>query len=983
MQTSVRQPDGGTASFSPLDSFQGLTISDIRFRGATDSDSLRPLLALNVGEPLEKHKLQRSIQALYATGRFATIQVEADRQEAGRLALVFVAEENYFIGSLTLEGAPERSPSASQLINASKLELGELYTREKVERGIERMRRVLEDYGFYRAAVRTSYLRHPDVRLVDVHFVVALGERARVGQVKVVGNPGFSEQKVRDIADLDPGDEVKPERVSRALRKLRDKYEDQDRLVASISVIEQTYQPDSNTVDYTFRIQRGPTVDVHIEGASLSKGRRKRYVPIYQEHAVDEALLSEGRRNMRDYFQTQGYFNVQVDYRLEREQENGDEHLHVIYRVEKGERSKLAKIEIRGNQYFRERDLRERMRIQEAGILLSHGRFSQSMLENDAEAIRNLYRSNGFRQVKVSTSVEEAYEGKQGQLRAVLTIDQGSQTRVGQLDIQGNDRISADTIREQVTSRPGQPFSETNVASDREAVLNFYFAQGFPEASFQARASQVSQDPPLMNVTYTIHEGPQVFVDRVLLSGLDHTRPYVVRREFQVEPGDPLNQNQMTETQRRLYDMGIFNEVNIAVQNPQGQAPEKNVVVQVEEAKRYTFDYGVGFEVQTGGGFDSTTPQGKTDTSIRFSFDVTRLNFLGRDHTVAFKSRVSDIQQRVLLSYEAPRWFGSERLKLNFTTFYDNTRDVRTFSSRRLEGSVQLEHQLSRLETLLYRFSYRRVEVDESTLSIDPNLIPLLSRPVRVGMPSISYIRDRRDDVISPTKGNYTTVDAGIAAGAFGSEADFMRFAVQNSTYYAFGRPRWILARSTRIGIAEPVNLGGCDPAIRELANSACIPLPERFFAGGASSHRGFAINQAGPRDAETGFPLGGGALFLNNIELRTPPLVLPFIEDNLSFAIFHDMGNVFEDTGDMIKAFTRLSQQPSLPCEDPASTDKCSFSFMAHAVGVGLRYRTPIGPVRVDFGYNLNPPTFPVREENRVETLRRFNFYFSIGPTF
>ena len=381
--------------------------------------------------------------------------------------------------------------------------------------------------------------------------------------------------------------------------------------------------------------------------------------------------------------------------------------------------------------------------------------------------------------------------------------------------------------------------------------------------------------------------------------------------------------------------------------------------------------------------------------SPRVSFDVTRLNFRGRDHTLLFKSHLGRLSRRALVSYDAPRWFDKENLRLTFTFFGDNSRDVRTFASSRLEGSVQAEQVMSKVTTLLYRFQYRRVNVDERTLVISPELVPLLSKPVRVGMPSFTYIRDRRDDPIDTRKGNYTTFDTGVAAGIFGSAADFGRFLVQNSTYQPVKR-RFVLARSTRIGVQEPFGSG----------QSAIIPLPERFFAGGSQSHRGFALNQAGPRDLFTGFPLGGNAVFVNQIELRMPTIPLPWVGENMNFVLFHDSGNVFETGQDMVKSLLRWYQPRREACKSEATRLQCDFNYMSQAVGLGARYKTPVGPIRVDVSYNLNPAAFPffVQCPSVVPTgsnagpcgtlppnslifqsgtLRLFNFFFSIGQTF
>jgi outer membrane protein assembly factor BamA len=293
-----------------------------------------------------------------------------------------------------------------------------------------------------------------------------------------------------------------------------------------------------------------------------------------------------------------------------------------------------------------------------------------------------------------------------------------------------------------------------------------------------------------------------------------------------------------------------------------------------------------------------------------------------------------------------------------------------------MEGSTQLEQIVSKATSLLYRFTYRRVRA--SDLAISPALVPLFSQPVRVGMPSLTYIRDRRDDPIDTHNGNYNTFDTGVASGIFGSEAAFGRFLGQNTTYHPFHHRRWVFARNLRVGVAEP------------FGNTAALPLPERFFAGGGNSLRGFAINQAGPRDLTTGQPLGGNAMVVNSFELRTPTVALPWIGNNMGFVIFHDAGNVFATTHDMANSLLHWSQPHPELCRQASTGKQCDFNYISHAVGGGIRYRTPIGPVRLDFGYNFNPPTFPVYPDAsnnfapfHSEQLRHFNFIFSVGQTF
>src|SRR6202162_4746123 len=284
----------------------------------------------------------------------------------------------------------------------------------------------------------------------------------------------------------------------------------------------------------------------------------------------------------------------------------------------------------------------------------------------------------------------------------------------------------------------------------------------------------------------------------------------------------------------------------------------------------------------------------------------------------------------------------------------------------------------------------------------------MLSLPARVGGPGFTFIHDKRDNPLESTKGNYLTLDGFASATYFGSEADFGRTLGQYSTYYAFGRKgraghQFVFARSTSIGLQQPfggtrvVPPGAC-PVNPNTAETVCqgitlIQLPEQLFAGRGNSHRGFGLKQAGPRDPSSGFPVGGTALFVNNLELRFPQTSLPYLGEGFGFAIFHDMGNVFTAPHDMLKGLLRWHQPNPAECL-PGGTENVQcftqfnnsgYDYTSQAVGVGLRYKTPIGPLRFDFGYNLNPtryfqgvfdPTTGVLLGYETQRLRHFNLF-------
>ncbi len=1017
------KPQARPATNGPAtNGYEGKIVQAIQLPGVAEQDRahMLELLPQKTGDRLDREKVRDSIRALYATGRFADIQAEV-APWGDLVALSFTTSPNFFLGAINVEGAPAR-PTQNQIVNASKLQLGERYTQEKLDRALENIRQLMQEGGYYKARVTAESVSAAATQQVDVLFHITPGQPAHVGEVKVTGTSAMASGDVQKIAHLTHGDRISAARVSGSLQRLRKRFQKQNRALAQVSIAEQSYRGDSNAVDFTFQIDPGPVVVIYARGYKIGRGALKREVPVYEENAVDDDLLNEGQRNLLNYLQTRGYFDATVEI----EKVSDAKTLQVIYKIDPGPRHRLSLVEITGNKDFLDTaQLRSYLEIQPATRFDSHGRFSETLLKNDVTTLESLYRSSGFRQVKIQTKVDDDYRGVANRLAVHIQIEEGVRTRIGELNVLGAEKVAASALPE-LSAQPGQPYSEQDLANDRERILTYYYDHGFPNAALEITTKPSDRDSTLEDVNYTIQEGERFTVNRVMVAGTEHTRGYVVQRELEVKEKEPLSQQDLLNTQTRLYDLGIFSEVDTAVQNPEGTDPQKNVLVQVQEAKRYTFTYGVGLEFETGQPAGTTSPQGTTGVSPRVEFDVTRLNFGGRDQTLTFQSHVGYLQQRGLVSYAIPKLFDNNKLKLIYTIFFDNSLDVATFTSERLEGKIDLRQQFGNAgvepgsragpNSLTYRMDFRLIKADHFASGFSAGEIAILSLPARVGGPGFTFIHDKRDNPLESTKGNYFTLDAFAASSYFGSRSEtskgyiatnFGRALAQHSTYYVLGKGKpghqFVLARSTTIGIEQPFQgtkvlaPGSCplnsagEPTCTDIAT---IPLPEQFFAGGGNSHRGFGLNQAGPRDPNSGFPVGGSAQFVNSFELRLPPLTLPVLGEGFGFAIFHDMGNVFTAQHDMIKGLGRWHQQNPAQCVTGSTTDaQCvtnfdnsGYDYTSHAVGLGVRYKTPIGPLRFDFGYNLNPTRYFQLDATNGATRQRlgpFNVFFSIGQPF
>src|SRR5882724_2259372 len=396
----------------------------------------------------------------------------------------------------------------------------------------------------------------------------------------------------------------------------------------------------------------------------------------------------EGSRDLAAFFQTQGYFDVRVNYSLAQPL-NGDE--LIDYEVDKGPRHKLVRLEIEGNKYFDDDTLRERMAVIPASLIrYRHGRYSRQYLERDLNAIRDVYRANGFRDVEVTSKEVDDYEGKVGHIAIFVEVKEGAQWFVSKLDLDGVPAEDREHLRAILHSTEGQPFSDSNIGSDRDTILDYYFNNGYPAAKFEFNSAPAAE-ANRVQLKFMVTTGDRVYVRDVLVNGLERTKSDLVRTRISLQPGDPLSQNQINGSQRRLYDLGIFAKVNTAVQNPDGVEPNRYVLYSLEEAGRYLTSVGIGAEIgRIGGGATSLdSPAGTTGFSPRISLGVSRLNFLGLGHTVSLQTRFSTLEQRALANYLAPQFLGSQKLNLQFSALFDISHDIRTFSSRREEGSVQ------------------------------------------------------------------------------------------------------------------------------------------------------------------------------------------------------------------------------------------------------------------------------------------------------
>ncbi len=825
------------------------------------------------------------------------------------------------------------------------------------------------DAGYPQAQITaTPQVRHqPDETTLVVH--VESGPRIVLREVKIDGNaPGsLADARARlGFAAGQPYD--RPHIVARLaeyVRELRGRgyYEAvADQSLGNMSA-------DKRTADLLVTIDGGPHVTIVFEGDPVPGHVRDDLVPIAREGAVDEDLLEDSSRRIAGWFQSQGYRNAAVTHT--RTAKNGE--LAIVFRVVRGPAYTVGPVTFSGNHSVATADLQLAMHMR-AGEP-----FVQARLDGDINAIMDRYRRLGFATAKIEATLSSASTSPPLATSVNLQIDEGPRTLVGQIAITGNHALTSEQLHTALGSKAGQPFYLPQLAIDRDSLLLTYLNRGYRTADVIVTQA-FNDDRTRVDISFGIREGPQVFVDHVLIVGNEKTGADTIRHEVVLKSGDPLSFDAISESQRKVSSLGLFRRVRIT-ELDHGDDTRRDLVVAVEEAPATSVGYGGGVEagrrlVRTSA---DEAPSERFEFAPRGFFEIGRRNLWGRNRSINLFTRLSlrlrsdpvlthdgvepatDFNEyRVLATYRQPHLFANADF---VATGYAEQGARTSFDFNRRGARAELVRRLRPKLSLSARYSLERTEVfNESFSSEDQLLIDRLFPQVRLSTVSSSLIHDTRDDPVFPTKGELVGIDGELAARALGSEVGFIKSFMQGFLYRRLpGRRGIVLATGARLGLAtgfvrdvprldatgQPITGSNGEPLTDTLDS---LPASERFFSGGDTTVRGFSQDQLGTPETldANGVPLGGNAVVVLNAELRIP--------------VWHDIGAVtFVDAGNVF-----------------AKVNDFALGDIRGALGVGLRYRSPIGPLRFDIGFKLDRQRLPNGQLERPNA-----FFISLGQAF
>ena len=618
-------------------------------------------------------------------------------------------------------------------------------------------------------------------------------------------------------------------------------------------------------------------------------------------------------------------------------------------------------MEVTGNQSVSIDELRPLLKMSQGDV------FVASKLGAIAGAISQTYRTRGFTSVQVDSATNEVGEGL---VKPVIVIKEGPRVLLGAVTLTGNEAIPSDRLMPLLTLKVGTPYYGPLVARDRDALLLLYRNEGYASADVTVPpvVPVPTPDGARADVVFTIVEGPQTIVEHIFITGNLRTRPAIIQRELQLQPGEPLGLEAMTESRRRLSALGLFRRIQIS-QISHGDPSLRDVVVTVEEAPQTIIGYGGGLEVDRRlrlSGTD-TTASDVYEYAPRGFFEIGRRNLGGRDRSANLYTRLSlrpnsDQAKRNLFGFSEYRIVGTYREPRALRSYGDLTataaveQGVRTgFNFSRKGFNAELTHRLAPTIRGSARYSLTSTHIfdlNESELPTDVLTVDRVFPQVRLSSFYGSLARDTRDDVLEPQQGTLVSADATLAGRTIGSEVGFAKTFLQGFVYRNLGKPHLVFAGGARLGVAnaflrvvQGVDANG-NPTTTDVRD---LPASERFFAGGDTTIRGFSLDSVGVPATITpkGFPKGGDAEIVLNAELRAP------VHGPVGVVLFADGGNVFARAADL------------------------SLAELRGSLGFGVRYRSPIGPIRVDIGFKLDRRTIGGKLEPR------YALHFSIGQAF
>lgn len=637
---------------------------------------------------------------------------------------------------------------------------------------------------------------------------------------------------------------------------------------------------------------------------------------------LDYPILTDDVEAIKKMYEKKGFTQADVEYKADVDPQSNK--AKVDFKIVSGKRQSIKNIYVEGNVSFTDARILKLIKTKRAWFF-NPGVLKDEVLKEDMERVKTFYHKAGFIDVVADFETKSDPMGKY--IYITIKIEEGKKYLVGSLAIRGNKDISeGDIISKIKICTPGKIFSRESLKEDISKVQEVYFDRGYILAQFDSTTS-LNPDTGRIDIVVNIVENQVVYVDKIKIRGNVKTKDVVIRRELRIKPGDRFDGDKLRRSKERLQNLGYFEEISYDTEDT-ASTTAKDLLVDVKETKTGAFSFG--------GGYSSV------DQLVGF-VEIEQKNFdwknwpyfTGAGQDLRLRASSGSLSNGLELSFTEP-WMFDYPVSFGFDLYkrsHDRDEDVGYgYDESVTGGDIRLAKELSEYWKAGLTYRYDIIEI--SNIAEDASTA-LLAEEGKNHISSADYrlTYDSRDNAFAATRGDVLSNSIMLAGGPFGGDRDFWKYTVRGEHYIPLFKGS-VLVTTARVGIADTYS------------ETETIPIYEKYFAGGANSIRGYKERAVGPQDPSSEDPLGGNSMMIGNIEYLYP--LISF----LKLAVFYDIGNVWEKTGDL-----------------------GSGGFVA-GTGVGVRLKTPIGPIMLDYG-------IPLDKEPGESEKGNGRFYFSMSHGF
>ena len=877
-----------------------IILQDDRGNPWPEPEGLLPLMEVKPGDRFSPDAVRRGIGYLYLKGLFRDVRVDAFGEDSG-------VRLEYTLSPITIvEGLVLRGNRA--LRNRVVLEtIRGVEGRELREENFPDIRAGIQARyqadGFYNVRVDFRSAPTPKPYRVLLYLYITEPKRTVIEQVRFSGNTVLKDEDLIAVMKNRPGKPLLTDVLLDADQEaIRRAYADAGHPAAQPGPVSMSFQDGKAFIEIA--VKEGPKVTVTFTGnRRFSERKLRNMLLIGTEHDVSESVIESSADKIRIAYRDQGYADVRVDT----SRREGPGTLDLQFSVSEGPRLEVAMVRIEGNHSFTEKQIRAMLETRASGWFRSRY-FREDLLERDRDYITDQYIAAGYAAAEVKSAVTRTQHG----VEIVLTITEGVRTITGNVLFSGNAVLSPAELSGVLKLVTGAPFNERLLEEDRYRMQNLYAERGYLYARIEADRQPPAEGRPaapagprateVVDIRYRISEDREVRIGKVILRGNAFTRDSVIQRELDPKPGEPYNYEAILKSQQRVYRYGYFSLARFEPVHGQEKEYVRDMLFTVEERPAGSVEFGIGY--------------GDLDR-LRGFFEVSHRNLWSSAHYASLRLEGSDILTRAALTYRMPWFLGKRNWESRTILAWSDskrinqdTRDV-YYQTRKTSASYGVERLHSPVKpSLTYQFE----NVDNYNVQQAAELTPEDSGRVLISSLTPAVVWDLRDNIFDPRRGSVHGITVKEAMSLLGSKADFTKATVQTTWFFPVKKLA-VLALSARAGRAWPHK------------DTPEVPIHERFYLGGGTTVRGYPQDSIGPPGDEatsSKIPTGGTSMVQLNAEVRFGSA------EGFGVVLFSDAGNVWVN-------------------------ERILFNGLRSSYGAGIRYHTPVGPLRIDYGQKIH----------------------------